>query len=81
MTKLEKIIYVADMIEDGRTFPGVKELRKIAEKDLDEAVEACTAATVRHNEKYGKEIHPMAYKVLEWYGNKKKAENEQEEQQ
>ncbi len=81
MTKLEKIIYVADMIEDGRTFPGVKELRKIAEKDLDEAVEACTAATVRHNEKYGKEIHPMAYKVLEWYGNKKKAETEQEEQQ
>lgn len=69
MTKLEKIIYVADMIEDGRSFPGVDELRKTADKDLDEAVKACTLATVRYNEKHGREIHSMAYKVLEWYEN------------
>jgi len=37
MTKLEKIIYVADTIEPGRDFPGVDELRKLAFENLDEA--------------------------------------------
>ena len=79
MTRLEKIIYVADMIEEGRKFPGVNELRKIAETDLDEAVRACTAATVGYNEKHGKEIHPMAYKVLEWYQNEKSGQEPDKE--
>lgn len=38
MTKLEKIIYLADLIEPSRNFPGVNEIRDIAEKDLDLAV-------------------------------------------
>jgi len=38
MTKLEKIIYLADLIEPSRDFPGVNEIREIAEKDLDLAV-------------------------------------------
>ena len=37
MNTLEKIIYLADMIEPGRTFPGVEKLRAVAEEDLDEA--------------------------------------------
>ena len=38
MSKLEKIIYLADFIELGRNYIGVEELRMIAEKDLDAAV-------------------------------------------
>ncbi len=38
MTILDKIIFVADYIEPGRAFPGVEEVRKIAESDLDLAV-------------------------------------------
>jgi len=38
MTKLEKIIYLADYIEPGRSFPGVDEVREMAENDLDKAV-------------------------------------------
>ncbi|GIN38574.1 bis(5'-nucleosyl)-tetraphosphatase (symmetrical) YqeK [Heyndrickxia oleronia] len=38
MTLLEKIIYLADYIEPGRQFPGVEEARKLAKKDLDEAL-------------------------------------------
>ncbi|MEB6548024.1 bis(5'-nucleosyl)-tetraphosphatase (symmetrical) YqeK [Heyndrickxia sporothermodurans] len=38
MTDLEKVIYIADYIEPGRSFPGVEEARKIADKDLDEAL-------------------------------------------
>jgi predicted HD superfamily hydrolase involved in NAD metabolism len=38
MTKLEKIIYLADYIEPNRDFKGVESLRKLSEKDLDKAV-------------------------------------------
>jgi len=38
MSKLEKIIYLADFIELGRTYMGVDELRIIAERNLDDAV-------------------------------------------
>ena len=38
MTKLDKVIYLADCIEPGRKFPGVQQLREAAEKDLDAAV-------------------------------------------
>ena len=38
MTRLEKVIYLADYIEPGRKFPGVDEVREIAEKDLNKAL-------------------------------------------
>lgn len=38
MTTLEKIIYIADMIEEGRDFPGVKEIREATIEDLDKGV-------------------------------------------
>ena len=36
MTKLEKIVYLADMIEPNRSYPTVEEIRAAAERDLDE---------------------------------------------
>ncbi|MEC0664643.1 bis(5'-nucleosyl)-tetraphosphatase (symmetrical) YqeK [Priestia flexa] len=38
MSSLEKVIYVADYIEPGRNFPGVEEVRELAEQDLDKAL-------------------------------------------
>ncbi|WP_438311066.1 bis(5'-nucleosyl)-tetraphosphatase (symmetrical) YqeK [Sporosarcina sp. FA9] len=46
MSKLEKLIYVSDMIEPGRDFPHVKELREIAEESLEKAMEACIYQSV-----------------------------------
>lgn len=40
-TKLDKIIYVADMIEPNREFPGVGRLRALAFEDLNAAMAAC----------------------------------------
>lgn len=37
MSLLEKIIYIADAIEENRDYPGVEELRKIAFEDIDKA--------------------------------------------
>lgn len=38
MSLLEKIVYIADVTEPGRSFKGVNELRKLALKNLDEAL-------------------------------------------
>lgn len=38
MTKLEKIIYIADYIEPTRNYPGVEKLREVTYKDLDKGV-------------------------------------------
>jgi predicted HD superfamily hydrolase involved in NAD metabolism len=38
MSLLEKIIYVADYIEPGRQFPGVDEVRQVANENLNEAL-------------------------------------------
>ncbi|AKP47885.1 MULTISPECIES: bis(5'-nucleosyl)-tetraphosphatase (symmetrical) YqeK [Bacillus] len=38
MTVLDKVIYLADYIEPGRQFPGVDEVREMAERNLDEAL-------------------------------------------
>jgi len=37
MSRLEKIIYLADAIEPNRSYPGVGKIRKLADRDLDEA--------------------------------------------
>lgn len=41
MSQLEKIVFIADMIEPNRKFDGVEELRLIARENLDEALRAC----------------------------------------
>lgn len=38
MSLLDRVIFLADYIEPGREFPGVAEVRELAEKDLDKAV-------------------------------------------
>ena len=46
MTVLEKVIFVADFISADRDYDGVERMRKIADKDLDEAVLEGMAFTV-----------------------------------
>ncbi|WEG14205.1 bis(5'-nucleosyl)-tetraphosphatase (symmetrical) YqeK [Pullulanibacillus sp. KACC 23026] len=46
MSLLEKIIFVADYIEPGRSFPGVEETREAAQEDLDRAVALALRNTV-----------------------------------
>ena len=46
MSALDKIVFLADYIEPGRTFPGVDALREAAEKDPDEAVLAGFETTI-----------------------------------
>lgn len=47
MSKLEKIIYVSDMIEPNRNFPGIEILRDKASSDLEEAMLSCVTQSIR----------------------------------
>ena len=64
MSLLDKIIYVADYIEPGRTFPGVVEAREIAMIDLNAAVAYETKHTLLHLIEIEAVIYP---KTIETY--------------
>lgn len=68
MSLLEKIIFVADLTEPGRTFPDAQPLRELSRKNLDLAVIECIKSTIAVNKKRGNPIHPNAYSVLKWLG-------------
>jgi predicted HD superfamily hydrolase involved in NAD metabolism len=46
MSILEKLVYIADLIEPGRDFPGIDELRFAANQSIGEAMKACIVHTV-----------------------------------
>lgn len=59
MTKLEKILYLADYIEPTREFKGLDEVRELAYRDLDAAVLRSTADCLMYNLKKMRPIHPI----------------------
>ncbi len=64
MTTLEKVIYLADYIEPTRDFPGVDELRRVAEQSLDEGVALGLAMTVEEMKAWGNPIHEKTQEAL-----------------
>lgn len=46
MNVLDKILYLADYIEDTRDFPGVKNARELAKEDIDRALLYCFDQTL-----------------------------------
>ena len=56
MSPLEKVIFLADYIEDNRDFPGVEKLRKAAEKSLNKGVLAGYDMTIQYLLQEGKTI-------------------------
>lgn len=59
MTKLDKIVCLADYIEPGRDFPGVNKIRKLAEHSLEEALVAGFDSTISLLVEKGKRIFPL----------------------
>lgn len=64
MSALDRVVYVADMIEPGREFPGVEELRAlVATADLDELFAAAYQQSVIYLIRSRKRIHPDTVSV------------------
>lgn len=58
MSLLDKIIYIADMIEPMRDFDGVEELRKAAYENIDRAFILGLKQSIVFNAQKNKIIHP-----------------------
>ncbi|NLV16007.1 MAG: HD domain-containing protein [Syntrophomonadaceae bacterium] len=63
MAPLEKILFLADMIEPGRDFPGIDRLRCIADRDLDRGMVLATEFTLQYCMGTGRLIHPRTVLV------------------
>lgn len=58
MSLVEKIVYIADAIEIGRTYPGVDEIRTLTFKDLDRGI----LLEIQKKERYLKNIGKKSHK-------------------
>jgi predicted HD superfamily hydrolase involved in NAD metabolism len=67
MSKLEKIIYLADHIEEGRNFSGVKKARKTALKDLNKAIVEVATEMINYLIKKKLPVHPGTLLTRNYY--------------
>ncbi|MBR1969910.1 MAG: bis(5'-nucleosyl)-tetraphosphatase (symmetrical) YqeK [Clostridia bacterium] len=66
MSPLEKLIYIADMTEPGRTIPQSAEIRDLVEKDVDEALIYAIGCSIKHVIKKGTLVHPDSIHALNY---------------
>ena len=75
MTPLEKLIYIADMTEPGRTIEQAKEIRRLVEENLDEALIYAIGCSIKHVIKKGTLIHPDSVHALNYLIEHRRAQN------
>ena len=63
MSLVGKILFIADYIEEGRKFPGVKKARRLADKNIDRAVRYKVIQTLLHLVENEKKIYPETLEV------------------
>lgn len=63
MSKLDKIIFLADMIEPGRDYPGQQRLDCLARHDLDQAMLFGLDTTIRYCLDQARILHPRTIMV------------------
>ena len=66
MSALEKLIFLADMLEEGRTYKEVEELRAAFRVGLDVGLELALLRTLEFLEEKGEFIYPLTKKAYEY---------------
>ena len=66
MTRLDKIIFLADMISAERSYPGVEELRALAMEDLDAAMIRALTMTIQFVEEKQAPVDEESRRALRW---------------
>lgn len=69
MTTLEKLIFVADMVEEGRNYEGVDELRFLFKKDFNECFKQCLKEETLHLMRRGGPIYSLTLDAYDYYVN------------
>lgn len=67
MGKLEKIVYLADYMEPGRIFPGVDEVRELAEVDFERAFLQAIKNTIMFLIKNNRAVFPLSFETYNSY--------------
>ena len=79
MSLLEKILFLADAIEPNRKYPGVDELRAMAQYDLDKACLTSLTRTIEYVRSQGQELDPRTQEAAEDLKDKMYGETTAEE--
>ena len=67
MTRLDMAVWLADAIEPTRSpYPGLAELRIIAEVSLERAILTSMESTLAYVRKSGKAVHPATMETITW---------------
>lgn len=72
MTTLGKLVFLADMLEEGRTFKGAEELRALFYRDLDDCLFAALKGMTEYLESDGKPVYPLTLRAFEWLKSNRK---------
>ncbi len=71
MGRLEKLIFLADMLEPRRDYDCVEMLRELFWKDIDECLERALFEALKFLEKKGGEIYSLTQKAYEFYAKER----------
>lgn len=66
MGTLDKLLYLSDLLEEGRTFRGVEELRALLFEDLDECLYEALRQQIEYLRSTGKEVCPLTEEAFLW---------------
>jgi len=66
MSTLDKVIYLADIIEPGRTFSGVKKIRALAQADIDAAMIYALDEIMTFVQCRGLTLHPKSMEAYQY---------------
>ena len=64
MSTLDKVIYLSDIIEPGRTFAGVEKIRALARTNIDAAMITALEQIMVFVRNKGLTLHPKAWKRI-----------------
>ncbi len=72
MNNLEKLIFLADYIEEGRVGKGYEEVREIAYKNIDDAIIRMYEYNFEYLNKENRYIHSLSIKAYNYYKGEKR---------
>ena len=70
MSTLEKLVFCADMLEEGRNYVGVDELRNIIENDFEKGFVACVNGSLNKLIEDNRPFHPLTKACALYYNSK-----------
>ena len=66
MGRLEKLVFLSDMLEDGRNYDGVEALRALFWRDLDACLKTAFCEQLAFLRASGRPVYPLTERAAEW---------------